>query len=112
MEKNSTPRADLLPRAANLATLAVVAAAMWWSGAQRPAGQAVLAVSDTVPAALSATQSVAHAADATAQRQPAPLSTTATAGNATAAVATWPAQVATSFARDGLQAVGYQTRTR
>lgn len=105
MEKNSTPRADLLPRSTNLATLAVVVAAMWWSGAQRPAGQAVLAGSAAAPAARSvpAKQSV----DAPAPRQPA----TAEAP-ATTVLATWPSQAATTIARDGLQAVGFQTRTR
>lgn len=101
MEKISTPRADLLPRAANLATLVVVASAMWWSGAQRPAGQPVIAVSDSLPAA--------QVASATAPR---PLAVTATTGGATAVAATWPAQAATTIARDGLQPVGYQTRAR
>jgi hypothetical protein len=106
MEKISTRRADLLPRTANLATLAVVVAAMWWSGAQRPAGQAMLAASDAVPAAPSSLVTT----DAPAPRQLALPSATTTP--ATTALATWPAQAATTIARDGLQAVGYQTRTR
>lgn len=105
MEKISTPRAALLPRAANLATLAVVVAATWWSGAQRPVGQAMLATADTPPATTTA--------DASVQRQPAMLTATAAATSTGAAIAatTWPAQAATSIAREGLQAVSYQART-
>jgi hypothetical protein len=86
MEKISTPSKTLLPRTTNLATLAVVVAATWWSGAQRPAGQADLAASAVAPAAQAVATTVAS-------RQPAVL-------------ATGP------HARDGLQTVSYQTRTR
>lgn len=36
MENFPTKRLQLVPRVANLATLAVVVSATWWSGAQRP----------------------------------------------------------------------------
>ena len=104
MEKNSTPRADLLPRAANLATLAVVVSAMWWSGAQRPAGHVPALAAAQAPA-------VAETNDALSQRQPAVLTAISNPTGATTA-ANWPAQTATTIAREGLQAVGYQTRTR
>lgn len=104
MEKISTTRAALLPRAANLATLAVVVAATWWSGAQRPVGQPMLATADQAPAASSANPS--------AQRLPGLPTADQTATIAGAATATiWPVQAATSLARDGLQPVSYQTRT-
>lgn len=105
MEKISTPREALLPRAANLATLAVVVAATWWSGAQRPAGQAMLAVVDAAP--------IAAPADPAALRQPALLTSNPTApiiATAATTATTWPAQAATTLAREGLQAVSYQTR--
>lgn len=86
MENFSTTRVALLPRAANLATLVVVVAATWWSGAQRPAAQ------DTA---------VSQAA------QPAPRQSTEPATLANAAH--WPVQ-STSLPRDGLQPVGYQAR--
>lgn len=101
MEKISTPRSALLPRVANLATLAVVVAATWWSGAQRPGDAAALATQGAgVPTKLAAVSTgiVGHSGQAAAGMQP--------AGTA------WPAQAtaATSLARDGLQAVGYQPR--
>ncbi len=104
MEKNSTTRAALLPRAANLATLAVVMAATWWSGAQRPIAQPALAGGDQAGAV--------EVADARLQRPATALTTSPTvaAATTTAAAVTWPAQAATTIARDGLQAVGYQTR--
>ena len=83
MENFSTPRAALVPRAVNLATLAVVVAATWWSGAQRPAEQPALA-QQSVPAASPAT---------------APAAPQATGLQAT------------TLWRDGLQVVGYQPRT-
>jgi len=92
MENISTPRAALLPRAANLATLAVVVAATWWSGAQRPAGQSVLAATGAA-ATMAAT-------GPSAQRQLPVLTSTAADPLASAA----------TIAREGLQTVGYQTR--
>ncbi|MDH4393803.1 MAG: hypothetical protein QE285_20555 [Aquabacterium sp.] len=90
MENFSTLRAAVLPRATNLLTVAVLVAATWWSGTQRPADQPALAAQATA----SATQ---------AQTLP---------GIATPAAAStlWPAQ-ATALPRDGVQAVGYQPRT-
>lgn len=82
MENFSTPRAALLPRAVNLATLTVVALATWWSGAQRPADTPALAQQ----AAPAATPSQPAAQQATGLQ-------------------------ASSLWRDGLQAVGYQPRT-
>ena len=98
MEKNSTSRTALLPRTTNLATLAVVVAATWWSGAQRPTAQAELAASARTPA----TQAVGATV---VSRQPASLA-------ANAGTAGWPAQAATAVTRDGLQIVSFQTRTR
>ena len=85
MENFSTPRAALVPRAVNLATLAVVVAATWWSGAQRPAEQPALA-QQSVPAASPSP------ATAPAAQQATGLQTT-------------------TLWRDGLQVVGYQPRT-
>ncbi len=95
MEKISTSRVALLPRAANLATLAVVVAATWWSGAQRPLEQPVMA----------ATQTTAAASVAQPLRQASELSTASTTQ------ASWPVQ-ATTLSRDSMQAVGFQTRTQ
>lgn len=89
MENFSTTRVAMLPRAANLATLAVVVAATWWSGAQRPADRATLDI-----------QAATRATTAAAPRQPANLPAAEGAAN-------WPVQ-ATTLPRDGLQAVGYQ----
>lgn len=107
MEKKSTPRADLLPRATNLATLATVVAAMWWSGAQRPEGLTDLAITELAVTEAAAASPSTHAP----ARQQLVLLSSTTTEDATAAVAAWPAQ-ATAMVRDGLQAVGYQTRSR
>ena len=85
MENFSTPRAALVPRAVNLATLAVVVAATWWSGAQRPAEQPALA-QQSIPAVSTS------------------LATTPAATPAMGAQST-------TVWRDGLQVVGYQPRT-
>lgn len=85
MENFSTPRAALVPRAVNLATLAVVVAATWWSGAQRPAEQPALAQ----------------------QSIPAVSTSLATTPAATPAMGVQ----STTVWRDGLQVVGYQPRT-
>ncbi len=87
----------LLPRAANLATLAVVVAATWWSGAQRPAGHP----------ALAATESTASSKTALPLLKTTDLSTT----SSTPVAAHWPVQ-ATTLSSDSLQAVGFQTRTQ
>ena len=90
MENFSTPRAALLPRAVNLATLTVVVAATWWSGEQKPAAQPLLAqhgVTAIVPSAA-----------------PQMAGTSAKDSNAP-----WPMHT-TSLLRDGLQPVGYQPR--
>ena len=92
MENFSTPRMALLPRATNLLTVAVLAAAPWWSGAQRPVDPATLATQ--------AEAAVNTATAARPQRQP---DAAAQAG----AAAPWPAQ-GNTLARDGLQAVGYK----
>ena len=84
MENFSTPRAALVPRAVNLATLAVVVTATWWSGAQRPAEQPALAQQAAPAAAISPA--------------PAPAAPQATGLQAS------------TLWRDGLQAVGYQPR--
>lgn len=90
MENFSTPRVALLPQATNLVTVAVLVAATWWSGAQRPADQAA--------------QAAQAAPNVTTAAQPQrPAAFPAQAG----ATSPWPAQV-NALARDGLQAVGYQ----
>lgn len=91
----------MLPRAANLATLAVVVAATWWSGAQRPAIQPQIGATPTRVVAQGNTPAAPEAA-ATAN-----LATTATTPGTSAAL--WPATAAT-IARDGLQAVSFQSR--
>jgi hypothetical protein len=91
MENFSTTGVALLPRAANLATLAVVLAATWWSGAQRPDVQPALARTGTT--------------DLAAAQKPQPEAVPAAATGA----AHWPSQ-ATPLPRDGLQAVGYTPR--
>lgn len=93
METFSTPRVALLPQATNLVTVAVLVAATWWSGAQRPVDPATLTAQAGAPAT-------------TAARPHRPLEATAPAD----AASPWPAQ-GNGLARDGLQAVGYQTRT-
>lgn len=103
MEKISTSRAALLPRAANLATLTVVVAATWWSGAQRPVAQPGLAADR--PARVVALT------DAGLQ-QPAPALGQAAQGAAAPTAVSWPAQAAATVAREGLQTVGYQTRAQ
>ncbi len=97
MENFSTSQVALLPRAANLATLAVVVLATWWSGAQRPASQPVLASSVTASAATAAL----------------PLQQSAELASAapTAGSAHWPVQAA-AVPRDTIQAVGFTPRTQ
>ena len=95
MENFSTPRVALLPQATNLVTLAVLVAATWWSGAQRPVDQATLTA-----------QAAAPASNATAARPQHTLEAAPQAG----AASPWPTQ-GSALARDGLQAVGYQPRT-
>jgi hypothetical protein len=93
MENFSTQRAPLLPQAANLATLAVVVAATWWSGSQRPADTAALNAQaparqvSTTTAALR--QSQAPGLGATGSPMSRPV-------------------VAQTLPLDGLQAVRYQ----
>jgi hypothetical protein len=87
MENFSTPRAALVPRTVNLATLAVLVAATWWSSAQRPTEQPPIAQQALPPAATS---------------QPAVAPAAQPAAHGLQASTLW---------RDGLQAVGYQSRT-
>ena len=102
MENFSTPRMAVLPRATNLATLAVVVAATWWSGAQRPAGPVPMA-----QASIAASQSAALPVQQTTSL--APSETTATTTPPAQSHVFWPAQAAANIARDGLQAVGFKT---
>lgn len=95
MENFSTPQHAMLPRLANLLTVAVVLAATWWSSAQRPEGPATEASIATPPAG--------HLVPA--QQSP---NTTPTPA---ATQATWPAQT-TWLPADSLQAVGYQPARR
>ncbi len=99
MENFSTRRVAMLPQAANLVTLGVLVAATWWSGAQRPADQPVLASE----AAATSTNA------ALPLRQGGVLATTdpTTTTTTTDPSLHWPVR-ATALLRDGLQAVGYQ----
>jgi hypothetical protein len=95
MENFSTTHPTLVPRLANLATLAVVVAATWWSSEQRPVDvPAEAALSTPAPQLVVPTQ-----------QAPAVLP------SAGATQAHWPS-TSTSLPRDGLQAVGYQPATR
>ena len=93
MEIISTPHVALLPRVANLLTLAVVVAATWWSGTQRPPIQPAMAVAGS-PTAVAAPQ---------------PKTNETTVGTGTSHTANWPAE-ASLLPRDGLQIVGYRPR--
>jgi hypothetical protein len=88
MENFSTPRRATLPWIANLATLAVVIAAIGWSGEQRPDLPA--AAASAAPAAAGITPVVEHSA----------------AKQSGANQGRWPAKT-TARSIDGLQAVGY-----
>jgi hypothetical protein len=95
MENFSTPRPTLVPRLANLATLAVVVLATWWSNAQRPADVAAeSALSTPAPQLIVPVQQAPAAAPTPGAIQ-----------------AHWPSKT-TALPRDGLQAVGYPTATR
>lgn len=89
MENFSTPQRAILPWVANLATLAVVVAAIGWSGEQRP---------DVSAAAASAA--------ASATKQSAPLAGLAATPQTDAQQGRWPAKT-TLRPINGLQAVGY-----
>jgi hypothetical protein len=89
MENFSTPPRACLPWIANLATLAVVVAAIAWSGVQRPA--------ETAPAA---------AARAPAAKQAAPVVDHGALPRDATQPGRWPDQT-TARSVDGLQAVGY-----
>lgn len=96
MENFSTPRHHaLVPWVANLATLAVVLAATWWSSAQRP-------IDLPAEAALAT-----PAPQLRVPAQPAPAAEAAPGTTQTQ----WPAPT-TVLPRDGLQAVGFQPVTR
>jgi hypothetical protein len=89
MEDFSTSPRAFVPWVANLATLAVVVAAIGWSGEQRPA-------SISVEASKAAPQGSAVV----------PVSGTAPAPQPGAAPAHWPAKTS-ALSTDGLHAVGY-----
>lgn len=72
MESISTTHSTRLPWVANLATLAVVITATWWSGAQRPA-QAPVAQVQTVPAAAEVNEPVPQPANTTQRKDSEPL---------------------------------------
>ncbi|MBL8351450.1 MAG: hypothetical protein JNL87_14205 [Burkholderiaceae bacterium] len=91
MENFSTPQRSATPWIANLATLAVVLAAIGWSSEQRPVGSATDAAA-TMPAAPHALPALDSAA------QPLP----------TATQARWPMQT-TAVAVEGVQVVGLQS---
>lgn len=88
MESISTKRRARLPWATNLATLAVVVVATWWSGAQRPA-QAPIAQINSATQPAENSQPVTQPATST-QRQdnePVPLRVQAQTMDATVAQA-------------------------
>jgi hypothetical protein len=90
MENFSTPRRATLPWIANLATLAVVVAAIGWSGEQRP----------DMPTAAAAAAPAATAA------QTAPAAGQGIAAQPGGHQGHWPAKL-TPRLIDGLQVVGY-----
>ncbi len=104
MEKISTPREALLPRVANLLTLAVVVMATWWSGAQRPSDQPALAAVETPAAGAVAAPQLKTFGQAAA------VGTHSTSGT-TSATANWLNEV-TTVPLDGLQVVHYRARTQ
>lgn len=113
MENFSTPRTALVPRATNLATLAVVAAAMWWSGAQRPVDPSPMAsarsAAEASPtAALPLQQSTGLTAPSSVAAAPVSMPNAANTAPVQAN-GFWAAQTAANIARDGLQAVGFKT---
>ena len=89
MENFSTPQRTSLPWIANLATLAVVVAAIGWSGVQRPA-EATAAAAVSAPAEVQAAPVADH--------HPQPREATPPGR--------WPDKT-TARSVDGLQAVGY-----
>jgi hypothetical protein len=89
MENFSTPQRAALPWIANLATLAVVVAAIGWSGEHRPDAP-VAAALVVAPAAAQST----------------PVAGQETAVQPSAQPGRWPAKT-TTRSIDGLQAVGY-----
>ena len=97
MENFSTPRRPLVPWVANVATLAVMVAATWWSSDQRPTNvvQSAAPVSPSPVPRLQARQ---------------PATGTAPGVNAATYVGTaqtlWPAQT-TSLQGDSLKPVGF-----
>ena len=95
MENFSTPPLASVPRLANVATLAIVLVATWWSGAQRPLA---------TPIAVAVTSS---SQSSTVSIQPAVVSVAPVANGQNR----WPSQT-TAMPLDGLQAVGYQPATR
>ncbi len=109
MENFSTTHQTLVPRIANLATLAVVVAATWWSGAQRPTHPtAETALQAPVLIPVQATEESAHTV-------PALLPTAPPADQATPAPAT-PQTLWTTknqaLHHPGLQAVGFSATSQ
>jgi len=95
MENFSTPHRALVPWVANVATVAVLLTATWWSNMHRPApvsAEAAVTAPTTLPQAPVVQPTAAPAQTSNNQ-------------------AGWPVQT-TSVPRDGLQAVGYNTARR
>ena len=88
MENFPTKRLQLVPRVANLATLAVVVSATWWSGAQRP---------DANPDNATRLQMVSQAV--TSARE-------ATSNQAGTAQLAWP-QAQTTLQPEAIKTVGF-----
>jgi hypothetical protein len=84
MESISTLRSARLPWAANIATLAVVVMATWWSSAQRPA-QAPIAQIGTAAQPAQPSQPVTQPANASQRKdgEPIPLRVQAPSTDAT-----------------------------
>ena len=92
MENFPTKRQHLIPLVTNLATLAVVVSATWWSGAQRPASNFAEVASNQVLA------------------QPATAVREGTGSQSNVTPATWP-QSQTALQPDAIKTVGFASTT-